>query len=179
MSAAFDIEMLRTPPGEAETDALAEILHACVLDGASVGFILPFEMSAARAFWTRTVSPGLAAGTRRLFLAHLGGEVVGTVQLNLDTMPNQAHRADVSKLLVHPKARRQGLARALMEALEAQARAEGRTLLTLDTRSGDAAEPLYLSLGYELAGRYPGYARAPRMDVLEATSLMFKALAHR
>lgn len=176
-TADLSVELLNRPPTEAEWEALAGILHACVHDGASVGFILPFALDEARAFWARSVSPGLEAGVRRLFVARSEGEIVGTVQLVMATMPNQAHRADVSKLLVHPKARRRGLARALMMALERQARAEGRSLLTLDTRSGDAAEPLYLSLGYQLAGRYPGFARAPGMDVLEATSLMFKDLS--
>ncbi|WP_374575681.1 N-acetyltransferase family protein [Phenylobacterium sp.] len=176
-AAELRIDRLEAPPSEADTEALAKVLHACVHAGASVGFILPFELADARRFWAEAVLPSLARGGRRLFIARLDGEAVGTVQLCLETMPNQAHRADVSKLLVHPKARRRGIARALMLALEAAALDEGRSLLTLDTRSGDAAEPLYLSLGYELAGRYPGYARAPDVNELEATSLMFKALA--
>lgn len=83
--------------------------------------------------------------------------------LDLDTPPNQQHRAEIGKLLVHPDARWQGIARALMLIAEDAARREGRTLLTLDTRTGDAAEPLYLSLGYVVVQRIPGFARGPTL----------------
>jgi len=99
---------------------------------------------------------------------------VGTVQLDCDTPANQPHRAEVRKLLVHPRARRAGIARQLMVAIEASARERGRTLLTLDTRSGDHAEPLYLGMGYVVAGRIPGYARASDADRLDATTIMYK-----
>jgi GNAT superfamily N-acetyltransferase len=90
--------------------------------------------------------------------------------------PNQPHRAEVKKLLVHPDARRRGIARALMLALEDVAAAEGRTLLTLDTRTGDSAEPLYLSLGYHAAGVIPRYARGPHSPELESTTFLYKEL---
>ena len=95
----------------------------------------------------------------------------------LDTFPNQRHRAEVAKLLVHPDARRQGIGRSLMVAVEELARAESRTLLTLDTRTGDSAEPLYLSMGYVAAGAIPGYAAVPYSAALEATTIMYKTLA--
>ena len=79
-------------------------------------------------------------------------------------------------LLVHPGAHRMGVGRALMAAVEVCARAEGRRLLTLDTRSHDRAEPLYLSMGYQLAGKVPGYARDPRIERYDASSFMYKAL---
>jgi ribosomal protein S18 acetylase RimI-like enzyme len=155
---------------------LAELLHACVHAGASVSFVLPFAMPEARAFWTAKVAPGLTAGTRHLIVARVSGKLVGTVQLDLDTPPNQRHRCEASKLLVHPKARRQGVGRKLMVALERVARAEGRTLITLDTRRGDAAEPLYRGLGYEVAGIIPRYARATDAERLDDTIYMYKEL---
>ena len=160
-----------------ELAALTDILHACVHAGASVGFVLPFEPDQARAFWTDRVAPPLARGERRLLVARLGDQVIGTVQLDMATMPNQAHRAEVAKLLVHPRARRLGVARSLMQALEARAREDSRLLLTLDTRTGDLAEPLYQSMGYQLAGRIPGYARAPAGPGFDATSIYYKSLA--
>ncbi|MFN3523193.1 MAG: GNAT family N-acetyltransferase [Phenylobacterium sp.] len=175
--AGLRIEVLTAPPGPAELEALGEILHACVHDGASVGFVLPFSRQAAREFWTGAVWPALETGERRLFLARLDGEVVGTAQLCLAAMPNQTHRADVSKVLVHPAAQRRGIGRALMQTVEATARAERRTLLTLDTLTGDKAEGLYAGLGFELAGRIPDYARDTRVNELRATSVMFKRLA--
>lgn len=160
-----------------DVEMLAEVLHAAVHAGASVSFVLPFELEEARAFWREKVLPGVEAGTRRLLAARRAGRVVGTVQIDLATPPNQRHRAEVTKLLVHPEARRQGIARALMVAVEEVARREGRTLLTLDTRTGDAAEPLYLAMGYVLAGVIPRYARGPASTELEAASFLYKDIA--
>src|SRR3954447_24670200 len=135
-----------------DLESLAEVLHAAVHSGASVGFVLPFPTDEALGFWRDRVLPGVRSGARRLWLMKVGDRIVGTVQLVLDTMPNQRHRAEVAKLLVHPDARRMGIGRALMQAAEDAARADQRTLLTLDTRTGDLAEPLYRSLGYIAAG---------------------------
>jgi ribosomal protein S18 acetylase RimI-like enzyme len=99
------------------------------------------------------------------------------MQIDVATPPNQQHRAEVLKLLVHPRARRRGIARALMIAAEAVAQAEGRTLLTLDTWTGRAAEGLYLSLGYVAAGVIPRYARGSLTPELEPTTIMYKELA--
>jgi ribosomal protein S18 acetylase RimI-like enzyme len=170
------IEEWRPEEAGGAVEMLAGVLHAVVHDGASVGFILPFPMAEAHAYWAEKVLPGVRARKRRLLLAWHDAEVVGTVHLNLDTMPNQAHRAEVSKLLVHPKARRQGIARRLMVELEAIARSEGRSLLTLDTRSGDSAEPLYLSLGYTFVGAIPRYSTAPDSPALDAASFLYKEL---
>ncbi|BBK30648.1 ribosomal protein S18 acetylase RimI-like enzyme [Stella humosa] len=153
---------------------LAAILLAAVEDGASVGFVLPFAQSEALAFW-QGMAPAIAAGDRLLLVAHLDGRPVGTVQLVLAMPPNGRHRAEIAKLLVHPAARRRGIARALMLAAEAEARRHCRTLLVLDTRTGDGAEALYAGLGYALAGSVPDYAQATD-GRLAATSFMYKVL---
>ena len=155
---------------------LGALLHACVHDGASIGFILPFDVAASQAFWTDNVLPAVTRGVRLLVVAEVDGRVAGAVQLDWDTNPNQAHRAEVRKLLVAPAYRRLGLARQLMLALEEQARRLPRSLLTLDTRSGDHAQALYLSLGYVVAGSIPAYALAPAGDRLDATTIMYKQL---
>lgn len=164
----------------AEMDAclpeLTGVLHACVQAGASISFVLPFSESAATAFWTDKVRPGLASGTRVLLVAERDGAITGTVQLDCDTPPNQPHRAEVCKLMVHPDARRHGTAKALMRALEAEAAQRGRTLLTLDTRTGDKAEPLYASLGYQRVGIIPGFALNTARDGLHGTTLFYKQL---
>jgi GNAT superfamily N-acetyltransferase len=160
----------------ADLEGLAEVLHAAVHAGASVSFILPFSMDDARAFWVDKILPDVQRGKRRVLIARSGGALSGTVQLNLDVPPNQAHRAEVVKLLVHPAARRRGIARALMARIEEIARAESRNLLTLDTRTSDAAEPLYLSMGYVLSGIIPRYARDPAGSHLESTSILYKEL---
>ncbi len=175
MSVRNDIEELSADGAALAMEELADVLHACVLEGASVGFVLPFEREAALRFW-RGLLPAFQSGARRLLVARREGRVVGTVQLGLDMPPNGRHRADVSKMLVHPRARRLGLARALMEAAEALARRHARTLLVLDTVQDNPAERLYLSLGFHVAGVVPGYARSTQ-GVLEATTVMYKQLA--
>jgi GNAT superfamily N-acetyltransferase len=161
---------------EQDLDGLAQLLHATVHAGASVNFILPFPMDHALTFWREKVLPGASEGTRRVLVARCGERVVGSVQLNLGMPPNQRHRAEVMKLLVHPDARRRGIGRALMEAIENIARQEGRTLLTLDTRTGDAAEPLYLSMGYVLVGVIPRFSRDVASDELQAASILYKEI---
>ena len=155
---------------------LGALLHACVHDGASIGFVLPFTMDDGKAFWSDKVLPAVRDRTRVLLVARARGRIVGTVQLDYDTMPNQRHRAEVRKLLVHPDARRRGVARTLMVDLERSAGRLGRSLLTLDTRPGDGAEQLYASLGYKTAGVIPGFCRDPMEDRLDATTIMYKAL---
>jgi ribosomal protein S18 acetylase RimI-like enzyme len=157
------------------TGRLAEILHACVHEGASVGFVVPFDIGEARAYWRDRVAPAHAAGSRLVLVASLDDDITGTAQLDLDSMPSKRHHAEVSKVLVDPPFRRAGIARALMAEIEGQARAAGRWLLTLDT-AGDAAEALYRSLGYEFAGAIPSYARDAFEDRYDATRLMYKDL---
>ena len=170
------IELLQTDSIASEIEELSELLHACVHAGASVNFILPFPIEEARRFWLDKVSPGVRVGLRKLMVARKDGMIVGAVQLDLATPPNQQHRAEVAKLLVHPNARRQGIARSLMLAIEDVVRAERRTLITFDTRTGDAAEPLYLSMGYTLVGSIPRYARDAHSAKLDATSIFYKEL---
>ncbi len=159
-----------------ELGMLAEILHAVVHAGAGVSFITPFSIDEARAFWVDKVLAPMRAGTRRVVVARRGEQIVGTVQLDLDTPPNQQHRAAVAKLLVHPDSQRRGIGRALMIAVEEIARSEGRTLLTLDTVSGSRAESLYTSLGYFTVGIIPGYARSSLTPELEGATFMYKEL---
>ncbi|MDP9170883.1 MAG: GNAT family N-acetyltransferase [Acidobacteriota bacterium] len=159
-----------------DLEGLAQLLHACVHDGAGISFVLPFEVGDAAAWWKDKILPEVKAGTRRVLIARDEDSIVGSVQLNLATPPNQQHRADVAKLLVHPRARRRGIARTLMVRIEDVARSEGRSLLTLDTVAGSAAEPLYLAMGYVLMGVIPGYSRGPATTELEAASFLYKEL---
>ena len=158
------------------TDELTALLVACVHDGASIGFVLPFSEEEAEAFWTRKVLPGVRDGTRVLLAAEANGRIIGTAQLGHDTPANQPHRADVNKLMVHPDFRRRGIARALMIEIERTARRLGRSLLTLDTRTGDSAEPLYASMGYTVSGVIPGYCLDVEKTRLDSTTVMYKAL---
>jgi ribosomal protein S18 acetylase RimI-like enzyme len=150
------------------------LLRDSVEGGASVGFLPPVPDEEAVAYWTG-VRAALAAGHRVLLAARDHETLLGAVQLDLATMPNARHRAEVMKLMVHRQARRRGIGRALMLALEDVARAEGRRLVVLDTRVGDAAQQLYVSLGYTAAGVIPRYAMSAA-GTLEATVYMYKEL---
>jgi GNAT superfamily N-acetyltransferase len=145
---------------DAQMEALAGILIDCVEGGASVGFMLPLSRERALAFWRR-VAQDVASGARALLIAEDAQGIVGTVQLILDLPDNQPHRADLAKMQVHRRARRQGLAEALMRAAEAMARECGRTLLVLDAVTGGDAERLYARLGWQRVGSIPKYALMP------------------
>ena len=146
---------------EAQIDALATISIDCVEGGASVGFMHPFTRERAAAFW-RKVARGVAAGERAILVAEDADGVCGTVQLILDQMENQPHRADLAKMLVHRRARRQGLGAALMHAAEAMARDCGKTLLVLDAVTGGDAARLYEHLGWTRVGDVPRFALFPQ-----------------
>lgn len=157
--------------------AFAALLRDCVRDGASVGFVWPLSLEDATAFWRDTVHPRVAAGRHLLWGAWADGRLVGTVQLEVDMPPNQPHRGAVTKLLVHPDARRQGLGRRLMTTLETAAVRHGRTLLTLDTRVGDPSAALYTQLGFVPVGEIPGWSLDPHdPDKVDPTLFMYKPL---
>lgn len=164
---------LTAPEAERRVPELAAVLADAVAGGASVSFMQPYTQADAAAYFS-SLLPAIAAGDSHLFAALMDGKAVGTVRLDLSRTPNQNHRADVSKMLVHRRARRQGFARQLMVALENKARDLGRTLLTLDTAS-DAAAALYESLGFVKVGIIPDYARLPDGPFC-ATILYFKKL---
>jgi ribosomal protein S18 acetylase RimI-like enzyme len=170
------IAVLSADEVAAHVAELGALLHACVQAGASVNFVLPYSQADAEAFWRGRVLPAMRAGLRTVLVARQGGRIAGSVQLGTDTPPNQPHRAEVTKLLVHPDFRRQGIGRALMGELERLAGRAGRSLITLDTRTGDKAEPLYASLGYRTAGVIPGYSRDPFGERLDSTTIMYKVL---
>ncbi|WP_291272465.1 GNAT family N-acetyltransferase [Geothrix sp.] len=150
-----------TSVDEAQIDGLASLLIDCVEGGASVGFMQPLTRDRASAFWRR-IARGVAAGERALLIAEDAEGICGTVQLVLDQPENQPHRADLAKMLVHRRARRQGLGAALMRAAERTARDCGRTLLVLDAVTGGEAARLYASLGWVRVGEIPGYALFPQ-----------------
>ena len=154
--------------GEAEIEGLADVLIDCVEGGASVSFMSPLTRDRAVAFWRR-VADGVSAGHRALLVAEDAHGLCGTVQLILDLPENQPHRADVAKMLVHSRARRQGLGAALMRAAEATALECGRTLLVLDAVTGGDAARLYARLGWVRVGDIPGYALFPEGGLCSTT----------
>jgi ribosomal protein S18 acetylase RimI-like enzyme len=154
---------------------LASLLAAAVNAGASVNFVLPFDQADGERFY-ESVEQHVGQGGRVVIVARVAdGTIVGTVHLVIDTPPNQPHRADVTKLLVHPEARRRGIGSALMAAVEQAAIAHQRTLLVLDTVTGTPADLLYRRLGWSFVGEIPGFALSVDGRP-EPTSVFFKEL---
>ena len=158
---------------DAHIEQLAAVLIDCVEGGASVSFMHPLTRRKASDFWRR-LAPDVADGRRLLLAAHDTTGIVGTVQVILDQPENQPHRADVAKMLVHRHSRRRGIGSALMRAAEESARSAGKTLLVLDTASGDA-ERLYARLGWIRAGTVPDYALWPHGGLC-STSFYYRRL---
>lgn len=159
----------------ADLDQLSDVLIDCVEGGASVSFMLPMTRAKADRFW-RGVEAGVIAGDRILLVARdATNQIVGTVQIVLSQPENQPHRADIAKMLVHRKARRRGIAEALMRAIETVARREGKTLLVLDTITAGDAERLYTRLGWINCGMIPDYALFPTGGLC-ATTIFYKKL---
>lgn len=160
---------------EASIQDLTDILIDCVEGGASVSFMSPLSRETARRFW-RKIAEGVVRGERALLVAEdADGRIVGTVQLVMDQPENQPHRADVSKMLVHRNARRQGIAQRLMMEIEQIARGEGKTVLVLDTTTGGDAERVYARAGWQRVGDVPDYALMPDGQ-LSGTTFYYKHL---
>jgi ribosomal protein S18 acetylase RimI-like enzyme len=176
MTADTPLSLFSADDIAAHLDGLSGLLHSCILAGASIGFIMPHSREDSDAFWTFKVLPAVREGTRLLLVAKRDDVITGSVQLDYDTPANQPHRAEIRKLLVHPDFRRQGIARALMAEIERHAIRLRRSLITLDTRTGDSAEPLYRSLGYRTTGIIPGYCRDAFTERFDATTIMYKNL---
>ena len=171
---SLSIEPLTVAGVDAERAALVGLLLDAVESGASIGFLPPLGDDEARSYWA-TVAEGLREGSRVVLAARDELGLVGSAQLELGMRANARHRAEVTKVMVHRRARRRGVGRALMLGLEAQARRLGRTTLILDTRQGDPSEVLYRAVGWIFAGAIPRYARSAT-GTLDATALYYKLL---
>lgn len=155
------VRQLRADEAADHVEALADVLIDCVEGGASVSFMSPLARDKAIGFW-QGVAEGVARNERVLMVAEDdAGAIVGTVQLITAQPENQPHRADVAKMLVHRRARRQGVAQQLMAAVDDAARANGKTVLVLDTVTGGDAERLYERAGWQRVGVVPNYALMP------------------
>jgi ribosomal protein S18 acetylase RimI-like enzyme len=170
-----EIVLLSPPQAQARRSALVDLLVDAVEHGASVNFVWPMTRTKAEIWWDGALLSH-ARGERQLLTAEVHGRIEGSVQLIPAPQENQFFRADIAKLLVHTRARRQGIGCALMAAAEAHARRLGRTLLTLDTEADSAGERLYARLGWTKFGEVPGYAARADNSSRETASFFYKAL---
>ena len=162
---------------EGAVAGLGALLADAVARGASVNFLAGFSQHEGERFW-RGQLPGLAAGQRVLIVAEAEGRIVGSVVVSFAPQPNQPHRADIGKMLVHSSMRRRGLGRRLLEAAEIAARETGRTLLVLDTETDSAGHALYAACGWTEVGTIPGYALTPDGRPSGAT-IFYKVIGER
>jgi GNAT superfamily N-acetyltransferase len=167
VSGPVEILLLDAAAAKAAIGELADVLADCVEGGASVNFMLPYSREDAAKFFEKVIA-SMERDETVLLAAKLDGRIVGTVQLGIDTPPNQPHRADVKKLLVHRVARNRGVGAALMTRIEQEAKARGRTLLVLDT-AGSEAERLYVRSGWQRVGTIPDYAMWPQGGYCDST----------
>ncbi len=169
----YTIHHLASIEDEASLDQLCETLIESVASGGSISFMYPVSKETALAFWTK-IAASVERGERILLVARdEQGEIVGTVQSVLDQPENQPHRADIAKMMVHPRARRHGIAEALMREIERLTFTAGKTLMVLDTETDQAASFLYAKLGWQIAGHIPDYALKPHGGLC-STTYMYK-----
>lgn len=169
-----EIRQLNAEEGRQHLSALAEVLFDCVEGGASVSFMAPFSKADAESF-LESVLEKVQQGDRILLAAFIDSKLVGTVQILTAMPPNQPHRADIAKLLVLRSARGQGVGNRLMKQVEEVSRREGKTLLVLDTATGDSGERVYTRLGWTRVGIIPKYALYPDGRWCD-TTIFFKQL---
>lgn len=173
-TAQIAIRALDAAEAAARVDELADLLVDSVAHGASVNFMAGLARDEGEAFW-RGQLPGIAGGARQLFVGDDGERIVGTAVLTFAPQPNAPHRAEVTKMLVHSSARRRGLGRNLLAAVESAALAAGYTLLLLDTESGCAGDLLYRNCGWVEYGRVPDHAFKSNGRLAE-TTFFYKVL---
>lgn len=155
---------------DAYLEQLSQLIIQVVDSNASIGFLPPLSVTDATEYWKTVLAPEVA-----LLVAIVNNQLVGTIQLQLVTKQNGTHRAEIAKLMTHPKHRRKGIGQALMIEAEKLAKQKGRSLLVLDTREGDPSNNLYRTLGYIQAGRIPNFAKSSQ-GRLDATILYYKEL---
>ncbi|WP_070885230.1 GNAT family N-acetyltransferase [Pseudomonas sp. D1-3] len=172
---SLEIRQLDAADFEACRQGLITLLIDAVANGASVGFLADIDSQQANGYFNE-VNRALASGALTIWVAEEDGNMLGSVQLSLCLKANGLNRGEVQKLLVLSSARRRGIARLLMQQLEAHAAHLKRGLLYLDTEAGSEAEHLYRALGYTRIGGLPDYACGPDGQY-RANAIYYKTLS--
>lgn len=180
-----DLARLRggaAPPGcvlrpAAEADAPAVLALAREMCACDAGQGVPADDDEGLAWAVRWIRGHLAPG-RFLHVAEVEGRVAGFASASAGPAPALSHVAQLS-LVVGAHCRRQGLGRALLDAvLRWAARSPGVDKLQLAVLAGNAAAiALYRRCGFRQEGRLRGQvqlAGGTRTDQL----LMARAVAH-
>lgn len=168
---------INLPLDSALAIALGGLLVDAVSSGAAVSFMQPLEISVARDWWLAAAKELQPRGAIMIASDAQASGPLGCVMLQPAWAPNQPHRAEICKLIVHSAARGTGIATGLMHAAESFARQQGFTLLTLDCRKGAPAESLYRKLGWIEVGQIPGFALNADRSGLHEDVIFYKTLA--
>jgi ribosomal protein S18 acetylase RimI-like enzyme len=136
---------------------VARVVTAVTAEGGAVGW-LDVPAAAEIGAWLDEILAAVGAGQARLAVVAVAGRIEGLGRWERYRKPTVAVNADVQQVMLHPGARGGGLARALVTALVADARAHGVEVLTLDVRGNNhAAMALYESCGFVVRGRLPDF----------------------
>lgn len=168
------LEELQLLPTDDDIRSLASLLTSTVESGAAVSFLSPLRQDEAEDWWRKTLSS--ASGNTVIMVARDDEGICGTVQMHPAWAPNQPHRAEIAKLMVHPRSRRGGLGLRLMMAIEDASTHRGFGLLTLDTKKGSAAELLYRKLGWSYVGTIPAFALDPDRSAFHDDVIFYKVV---
>jgi ribosomal protein S18 acetylase RimI-like enzyme len=163
-----EIEALAPSEFDGAITALARLVSDAVDDGASVNFLAGATVEHASDWWRRRRADVLD-GTTTVFVARVGGAIVGSTILERSRNQNSQHRAEIGKVIVHSSLRRRGLGARLMAAAERRARDDGRWMLLLDAATGTPAEAFYRALGWKVLGVVPNHSRRPDGTLADTT----------
>ncbi|KAJ7036781.1 acyl-CoA N-acyltransferase [Mycena alexandri] len=169
------------PQHTALIPAFADIHIACIeTDHMIANFTPPLKRDVIIAWWNDRVAD-VVDGKRLIFMVFAqDGEgqdqLAGYVILYRPLIEDGPFRAFVEKLLVSPNFRHRGLARKLMEKLDAEAKIRGQTLLMVDTETGSPAESIYPKFGYIRLGVIPNYGISPKDGSLMPETFFWKQL---
>ncbi len=155
---------------------LVHLTFNVVQGGASIGFMDDLTFEQASRFWSEVLDKVKQQKTVLIVAKNsVTNQLFGTVQLQIDLPTNQAHRADVAKMLVHSDFRRMGIAQKLLQRIEKIAIALNKTLMVLDTVTDSAAYFMYQKCGWTIVGDIPNYALLPN-GLPCSTTYFYKSL---
>jgi ribosomal protein S18 acetylase RimI-like enzyme len=138
---------------------LCDATDAAIEDGGGFGWVHVPERASLERYWQGVIT----APTRWLFTARLDNVICGSAQLILPAGNNEAqgHVVQLTTNFIAPWARGHGIARRLLDNVEAKANNSKYAVINLDVRATmERAIALYESMGYVRFGEHPYSVRA-------------------
>lgn len=148
------VEKITAALSRPDLNDLCDATDAAIDGGGGFGWVEKPSRDILERYWQGVI----IAPTRWLFVARLDGVICGTTQVVLPPSNNEAqgHMVTLTTNFVAPWARGHGLAKMLLDNVEAECRAQGYAVINLDVRETmDTAVALYESMGYQCFGTHP------------------------